>query len=1084
LDGDEDLDLAVTAWNNDNVRIRKNYGDGTFEFPSSYDAGVGPWSVFCADLDGDQDLDLAVANQGNDSVSILKNNGDASFQPKVDYAAGNAPHSIICADLDGDFDLDLAVANILDNDISILKNNGNGTFQTKVDYGSWSGPASVYCADLDGDDDLDLAVANNYNDNISVLFNNGYGTFVGTDSFTTEEGPDSVPPMIVHGPIHSGITDNKAVISWTTDEISTSIVQYGTSELYGSESEDLELDQEHQIVLTNLLDSTMYHYRVGSGDPESNGPTWSEDLWFVTLPEPDSAAPIILAGPYASWINNTQAQIDWTTDEISDSWVYYGLGGSYDNVTGSGTYVNDHCVVLTNLVPDTVYNFYVSSTDPSGNTAESEYGAGPRKPRDTGEDNFRTKPYPDATPPVIISGPYVVYKTHNQAIVEWVTDETGNSIVEYGEDQSYGTEIVYIEATVNHTAFLSNLNPNTVYHFRVGSEDIAKNGPTYSSDVAFVTKPDVADTEPPIITAGPEVSYLDESLAIITWETDEPSNTYMGYELIGALAERIVGEAYSDRDHALSLGLASSYNVRVFSTDPFGNGPTYSDYFIITALTSADVTPPALISGPEVIYISENTAKIRWETDELSSSFAEYGTSVDYTDFEANPDNETYHVVTLTNLVPSTIYHFRIKSADVFANVYHGSDSIFTTETSADTTPPSMPAGASASYGNQLSELVWNNNVEGDLSGYNLYRGTTVTELTLVASNLPDSIYQDLGLVNDVTYYYQISAMDHRSNESSKSEIVCSRPLSYLVGDYNGDRTMNLGDVISLANYKFKGAEGHEPLEAGDANYDGDVNVGDMVYLANYLLKAGDNPCNCIIPGPLARHKDQGEVIVGLTFCRKENSSNMEILLEIDTKEEVAGLEFDLSLDTEQMEVEEIRTSLRSQGMNLFYHTKSGKIKIGLLDIYNLSTLSPGKEPIVRIKLRKKAPKVDLSAVRIDQAIIVDALAEELRIEIRPNKFIETLPTTFSLAQNYPNPFNPQTVIQYSLSEDCQVRISIYNILGQRVKVLVNEYQLAGYKSVVWDGKNSKGKNVASGVYFYKIQAGKFNNVKKMVLIK
>jgi len=522
----------------------------------------------------------------------------------------------------------------------------------------------------------------------------------------------------------------------------------------------------------------------------------------------------------------------------------------------------------------------------------------------------------------------------------------------------------------------------------------------------------------------------------------------------------------------------------VFSSDPFDNGPTYSDYFVITAPEAPDSTMPSLIFGPEVIYLSNNKAKIMWETDELSSSFIEYGLSETYTDIEGSGENESLHIVTIANLDSLTSYHYRIKSSDLFANVYYGSDQVLTTGGSPDIIAPLTPAGLASAYGNESAKLTWNQNTDADLGGYSLYRGTTVSTLSLIASNVPDTSYQDQGLVNDVTYYYQISAVDQRSNESPKSEMICSKPLSYVIGDYDGDGLTNLGDVISLANYKFKGAEGHEPLDAGNVNCDEEVNVGDMVYLANYLLKAGDTPCNCVISAPLARHRDQGEAIVRLTFCRKEKSSNMEIVLEIDTKEEVAGLEFHLSFDHQQVEVEEIRTSLRSQGMNLFYHTKSKKIKIGLLDIYNLSTLSPGKEPVVRIKLRKKVQAVNLSAVRIDQAIIVDALAEELRIEIRPNRFTETLPTAFSLAQNYPNPFNPQTVIQYSLSEDCQVKISIYNILGQRVQVLVNEYQLAGHNSVVWEGKNSKGKNVASGVYFYRIQAGEFTQVKKMVIIK
>jgi hypothetical protein len=94
------------------------------------------------------------------------------------------------------------------------------------------------------------------------------------------------------------------------------------------------------------------------------------------------------------------------------------------------------------------------------------------------------------------------------------------------------------------------------------------------------------------------------------------------------------------------------------------------------------------------------------------------------------------------------------------------------------------------------------------------------------------------------------------------------------------------------------------------------------------------------------------------------------------------------------------------------------------------------------------------------------------------------LPKTFSLSQNYPNPFNPQTVIQYALPHDCEVQIVIYNVLGQKVRTLVNEYQKAGYKRVEWDSKSEQGEEVASGIYFYRIHSGEFHQVKKMVVIK
>ena len=94
------------------------------------------------------------------------------------------------------------------------------------------------------------------------------------------------------------------------------------------------------------------------------------------------------------------------------------------------------------------------------------------------------------------------------------------------------------------------------------------------------------------------------------------------------------------------------------------------------------------------------------------------------------------------------------------------------------------------------------------------------------------------------------------------------------------------------------------------------------------------------------------------------------------------------------------------------------------------------------------------------------------------------IPKEFDLRQNYPNPFNPTTVIQYALPKASQVKIQIYNILGQRVRDLVDERQEPGYKTAEWDGKDDNGTEVSSGIYFYRIVAGDFVKCKKMTLLK
>jgi hypothetical protein len=97
---------------------------------------------------------------------------------------------------------------------------------------------------------------------------------------------------------------------------------------------------------------------------------------------------------------------------------------------------------------------------------------------------------------------------------------------------------------------------------------------------------------------------------------------------------------------------------------------------------------------------------------------------------------------------------------------------------------------------------------------------------------------------------------------------------------------------------------------------------------------------------------------------------------------------------------------------------------------------------------------------------------------------IETLPTTFDVAQNYPNPFNPTTTISYQVPEARDVRLMIFNVLGQKVRTLVNGRMEPGYHSVVWDGRSEEGRAVASGIYIYRFEAGDYSKTLKLMLLK
>ena len=98
---------------------------------------------------------------------------------------------------------------------------------------------------------------------------------------------------------------------------------------------------------------------------------------------------------------------------------------------------------------------------------------------------------------------------------------------------------------------------------------------------------------------------------------------------------------------------------------------------------------------------------------------------------------------------------------------------------------------------------------------------------------------------------------------------------------------------------------------------------------------------------------------------------------------------------------------------------------------------------------------------------------------------IQTRPEAFTLANNYPNPFNPTTTIQYALPQAVDVKLTVYNVVGQPVRTLVAEHQSAGRYAVEWDATNDSGHSLSAGMYFYRLQAGEeFRAAKKMLLLR
>ena len=93
-------------------------------------------------------------------------------------------------------------------------------------------------------------------------------------------------------------------------------------------------------------------------------------------------------------------------------------------------------------------------------------------------------------------------------------------------------------------------------------------------------------------------------------------------------------------------------------------------------------------------------------------------------------------------------------------------------------------------------------------------------------------------------------------------------------------------------------------------------------------------------------------------------------------------------------------------------------------------------------------------------------------------------PSTLFLSPNYPNPFNPSTTLRFSLPQAGEAELSIYNLLGQRVATLMHGVQEAGPHTLTWNGRDEQGRELASGVYLYRLQAGAQVEARKLLLLR
>jgi len=314
-------------------------------------------------------------------------------------------------------------------------------------------------------------------------------------------------------------------------------------------------------------------------------------------------------------------------------------------------------------------------------------------------------------------------------------------------------------------------------------------------------------------------------------------------------------------------------------------------------------------------------------------------------------------------------------------------------------------------------------------------------------------------------YVFTITANDGALTANTTTTVTVTYGRNK--GDVDGDGDVD-GIDASLVLQHVVGKTTPAPLPlTGVALWAADCNsgVGDGVvgaYDAYLILYKVLNPT---LPFPAKVSAAMGKVELG-----RLSGENGIINVPITLTNTMGVTSAYAELETGSLEVASVKVTT-ANGWVSSTNTEGGKVRIALT---GLEPLKDGVVALVSFKLNGQE-----TVTVTGSAVLNDDLREELNaVNVRE------IPTEFALSQNYPNPFNPTTSIKYSLAENAKVTLVIYDMLGQVVKTLIDNEQEAGFYTVKWDGTNNYGGKVSSGIYIYRLNAGKFMSTLKMNLLK
>jgi|GEM_PF-5196904 len=411
------------------------------------------------------------------------------------------------------------------------------------------------------------------------------------------------------------------------------------------------------------LSQQLYYYKIKACDSANNCGAFSE-VFSKTPTGRFTTPPLLITSPSVQ-VSTKKASFTWATDRVSDSRIQYGTkSGEYfpGEITVSNS-TTDHKVELLNLDAGTTYFYKAKWTDEDGNTGAST------------ELSFTTLPAPS------IKNVSVINQTLTSATVQFTSVDASKVNIYYGKTEGFGgmKAVNTSRAESTYTVELTGLDDGSTYFYKFATFDSDDNEYDSRRADSFVTppRPRISDLRFQPVSGEPT------STQKVTWKTNVPASTGISYGKIGAAPKDSLDTKLST-EHEMtikSLEDASEYFLQAQSRDGSGNLATSDRQTFQTAL---DTRPPKISDLQIESLVKGNGSEARgqivvsWKTDEPATSqvaYAQGSSGTTYTGQTAEDSRlSTEHVVIVSDLAVSSVYHIQPISRDKSFNTAKGED--------------------------------------------------------------------------------------------------------------------------------------------------------------------------------------------------------------------------------------------------------------------------------------------------------------------------------------------------------------------------------------------------------------------------